>query len=880
MEQTPVGIVVVDMNGRVVSVNEAATRILGVPSREAWQAINILTEPRLIKKGVSAMFRYVIESAESFETEMPYRSRWGKETFLRAKISPRFDASGRQTGVILITEDISEQQQVKDQLIQQLNYERALSHIARTLLRTPKNEAEQRTILDKALSYLIDVAKVDRAFVFRTFTDPELGECIGLIAEACAHGVFSHIDRPRNHRLPINDIIPDSLIDPLRRGEAIGGSVAELWKERPDILEQLLSQPLLSIQWFPIFIEGRWWGHVGFDDMYHVRKWSDEEIILLQTVADIFGSALQRWGAERALQEERDALESRVQERTALLEKRLRMERILATTAARLMTREDFRKAVQHSLQEIGEALGATEVLLVQVDVDSRQIMNRYIWHPPDVEDWPPPTGESTNWFRRQMLRRIPLYIPDVATHFEEGDVVRDYLLSLPVKALMTYPLMVEDELAGVFSVSLDRALSEGEAGEIIEMLDIMANLLNGLLLRELLTERRDRQLLEQARAISAMLEAAMLDASASDLSVVVNPILNQIEELSLAQTLAVYGLQNDGSYGKIAELGLITPDTSWSNTFQPSAKLSDWLQEHAEPLLLNPDQLAETIPFTRGSPGPGVAMIVDIRAWRHFDGLLFCYRLGEEQYSPTQVAMTMALADYMSTIIENYLLRDIAENTAIIEERQRLARDLHDSVSQSLYGVMLFARAGRDALESNDLETMAIDLARVEENALHAMKEMRLLLFQLQSLSLQQGGLALALTHRFEQVEGRLGIETVLDIDSTIQLPPKIEETLYRLASEALNNALKHADATQVGVELVGSEDEIVLTIFDNGRGFDPASADDAVGMGLTNMRFRAEEAGGSLSIESAPGQGVTIRCSIPHVPCSSHEIVPGKPL
>jgi signal transduction histidine kinase len=256
--------------------------------------------------------------------------------------------------------------------------------------------------------------------------------------------------------------------------------------------------------------------------------------------------------------------------------------------------------------------------------------------------------------------------------------------------------------------------------------------------------------------------------------------------------------------------------------------------------------------------------MIVDIRAWRHFTGLLLCFRTGEEQYSPSQVAMTTALADYMSTVIENYLLRHLAENTAIIEERQRLARDLHDSVSQSLYGVMLFARAGRDALEGDDQESLSRDLARVEENALRALKEMRLLLYQLQPLSFEQGGLAQALTHRFSQVEARLGVETELAVDPDIVLPRDTEEMLYRLASEALNNALKHADATRVSVKLTRDADSVILTIADNGRGFDPEQV-TAAGMGLANMRFRAEKAGGFLSIESAPAQGTVVRCTIP---------------
>jgi PAS domain S-box-containing protein len=864
MEQTPVGIVVVDMQGDIVDINTAAMNILGAPDRETALSINVLTSPRLIERGVSAMFRYVMDSGDIFESETAYQSRWGKKGYVRSKLSPRFDAHERQTGVIQILEDISEQKLVEDHLMQQLAYEHTLAAITRLLLQTPRDKAYQRAILDQALGYLVEAAKVDRAYIFHRFDDPELGECIGLVAEACAPGVTPHIENEDNRGLPLHGLMPEPMIDALGMGKPVGGAVAEMFQELPEVRDDLLEQPLLSTQWFPIFIEGQWWGFVGFDDNHNERVWKEEEIVLLQTVADVFGSTLQRWEAERALQEERDTLESRVRERTARLERRLQIERMLGTAAARLMAREDFSTAMEQTLQDIGQVLDASQVLLVRIDAQNRRILNSYKWQSPQTPDRPFVTGPVADWFRAQLGTREPLYITDVEEHFPDNALMKKALLERGIRAMLLYPLQVEDSLVGVFDISLSRALSKDEVDDIVTMLDIMANLLNGLLQRQILIERRDRQILEQTRALSAMLDAAMLDTDAQELGDVVSPILALIAELSQAQTLAVYELEPDGQFRKIADRHALGSGFGWEPTFRPTQRVSRWLAERDEPLLLNPDELDEITPFTHDPHQPGVGMIVDIRAWQHFNGLLLCFRTGEEQYSPNQVAMTTALADYMSTVIENHLLRRLAENTAIIEERQRLARDLHDSVSQSLYGVMLFARAGRDALEGDDQESLSRDLARVEENALRALKEMRLLLYQLQPLSFEQGGLAQALTHRFSQVEARLGVETELAVDPDIVLPRDTEEMLYRLASEALNNALKHADATRVSVQLTRDADSVILTIADNGRGFDPEQV-TAAGMGLANMRFRAKKAGGVLSIESAPAQGTVVRCTIP---------------
>ena len=173
-----------------------------------------------------------------------------------------------------------------------------------------------------------------------------------------------------------------------------------------------------------------------------------------------------------------------------------------------------------------------------------------------------------------------------------------------------------------------------------------------------------------------------------------------------------------------------------------------------------------------------------------------------------------------------------------------------------------MFARAGRDALAEKEWSKTESNLAKAEQNALQALKEMRLLLHQLQPLALEQGGLAEALNQRFDQVERRIGIHATCDIDPTIVLSRPVEEELYRLASEALNNALKHAEAGEVGVRLEAKDDQIVLTISDDGRGFDPTGKTG--GMGLDNMRHRAKQLGGKLSIESQPGRGTVVLCVV----------------
>ena len=199
----------------------------------------------------------------------------------------------------------------------------------------------------------------------------------------------------------------------------------------------------------------------------------------------------------------------------------------------------------------------------------------------------------------------------------------------------------------------------------------------------------------------------------------------------------------------------------------------------------------------------------------------------------------------------------------AVLEERHRLARELHDSVTQSLYSLTLFAEAGRRLAGSGELEQLTDYLVELGQTAQQALKEMRLLVYQLRPAALDTEGLIGALQQRLDAVEKRTGVEARLILDGIIELPPSLEEELYHLSQEALNNALKHAAATSVTVRFASDGESIDLEIEDNGRGFNPEMVSQSGGMGLVGMREREERLGGSLAILSSPGNGTKVKVS-----------------
>jgi PAS domain S-box-containing protein len=197
-------------------------------------------------------------------------------------------------------------------------------------------------------------------------------------------------------------------------------------------------------------------------------------------------------------------------------------------------------------------------------------------------------------------------------------------------------------------------------------------------------------------------------------------------------------------------------------------------------------------------------------------------------------------------------------------EERRRLAQDLHDSVTQSLYSVSLMAEAARRRSAAGEQQVTAEFIARLGELSRQALRQLRLLVYELRPGVLEQEGLAGVLQHRLEAVERRAGIQAHLIEENETPIPPTLQGELFRIAQEALNNALKHASATAVTVRLGETAGDIILEVADNGRGFDVTMIGAAGG--LAAMRRRVESLGGRLDILPQSGGGVVVRARVPH--------------
>jgi signal transduction histidine kinase len=232
-------------------------------------------------------------------------------------------------------------------------------------------------------------------------------------------------------------------------------------------------------------------------------------------------------------------------------------------------------------------------------------------------------------------------------------------------------------------------------------------------------------------------------------------------------------------------------------------------------------------------------------------------------RFTDTDVYIMAMLADLIAVAVQNARLYTQAQELAALEERTRLARELHDSVSQALYGIGLGARTAKMLLE-RDPSRLKEPLEYVLSLAEAGLAEMRALIFELRPESLEQEGLITALVKQAASLQARHNIRVATEFCDEPPFNIDAKETLYRIAREALHNTVKHAHASEIELKLTTCDEGYLLSIKDNGVGFDPGGSFPGH-LGLKSMRERTERMNGSFEVHSRTDAGTHIRVTIP---------------
>jgi signal transduction histidine kinase len=246
--------------------------------------------------------------------------------------------------------------------------------------------------------------------------------------------------------------------------------------------------------------------------------------------------------------------------------------------------------------------------------------------------------------------------------------------------------------------------------------------------------------------------------------------------------------------------------------------------------------------------------------------GVLSVYnKEGEGGFTERDAELATFFANQAAAAIENARLYEQTREYAVVEERNRLSRELHDSVTQSLFSVTLLSEAALSLLDRDPAKARE-RLERANELAQGALAEMRALIFQLRPMTLQEEGLLSAVRKHLSALHSREARVVELHVTgSARRLPAATEDAAFRIIQESLNNVVKHASAAHAEVHLDFQSDCLRVRTTDDGVGFDPLAPRPSNTLGVSSMRERAEAIGGRLLIESAFGRGTRITAELP---------------
>lgn len=375
-----------------------------------------------------------------------------------------------------------------------------------------------------------------------------------------------------------------------------------------------------------------------------------------------------------------------------------------------------------------------------------------------------------------------------------------------------------------------------------------------------------EKELARRTRRLSALYTILSSQQEIDDLDKMMNLVLDQILILLACQAGSIHLLdQEKRTLHLAAHQGMSAAALTDIRRISAEEKVVQEIISRNQPLILtnirNEPRLAEI----ESTSGWEVFVGIPIYNGKNTYGVLTIYDNQSLQVTEEEVELLEIIAGQIGIAIENNLLRIQAERLAIMEERNRLARELHDSVTQSLYSLTLFAETALRMMEAGDLHETRRALDEIAESSQQSLKEMRLLVHKLRPSTYKDLGLVNSIEQRLRMVEGRSGMKHEFTADPKLKFLPEIESTLYAIIVEALNNTLKHARADQIQIVLRSDEKFITLEITDNGCGFNLEQAWQSGGLGLTSIQERVLGMQGDLQIDSTPGMGTTIRVQIP---------------
>lgn len=440
------------------------------------------------------------------------------------------------------------------------------------------------------------------------------------------------------------------------------------------------------------------------------------------------------------------------------------------------------------------------------------------------------------------------------------GSLLPDFQHELDV---VTYaPLMAGPVTIGLLIIGFreEEKVPENQ----VRLISAIAEMAGSALHRMSTSETMEKIVTARTRELEYIYQISSTASAATEMHRALQQAIDQTLQAIGADAGAIYLLNEDNLTLRLAAEKSCTVSIFEKKVALPiEGSIPGWVVQHREPLILpNLTDDPRSKMFIR--PGAEYSFAgLPMRVRGRVVGMLGVSKTNREQFNLEEMMLLSFIADHIGLVVDHFHLYQQAGKSAISEERSRMARELHDSVTQSLYSASLFSAGAIKFIDANKIDQVKDYLIQLGQVTQQALKDMRLMVYELRSPDLFSGGLAGALQIRLDTVERRSGIKTKLRFYPLPALSEQLEQDLFRIALEALNNTLKHSQANEVDIEIRYLDGNISLSVRDNGYGFNPSVANS--GVGLASMRERASRWNGRFNIFSEENAGCVVMVSIP---------------
>ncbi len=778
-----------------------------------------------------------------------------------------------------------------------------IAQVANLLLRSPDYAA----VLPEVVKLLGEAVGSDRCGIGQMILHPTSGEpAVRLLPEWCKTAVLASEEfSPHDDQLFLWKQDAPFIAQQLEQGNVVNCLVKDL----PDPDRRLLAAQGNTAELFvPILIHHQCWGFIAFDNCCETRLYDEAEVAILKIAADSIAAAIERQAKDVELRNVQKNLLQTEQRRSQELEHlntelihaidrlqtRDRLLEVTAMAANALLTLDDFDEAMNTTLKIMGEALQTDRVKVLEhfFENQSSDFPNysvvTYEWVTPDtIPQMTHPTSAQIDARDADITFMQTVFYDGFGGLLHEWDpTLWAAFEAVQAKAIYCVPIRVNDRVWGSFIFDDCHEVKQRSPMEMA-ILKIGANCIGSAIERKrsqqhllAVEQQRAAELAKTNRALKNSLDRL---ATTADLDAFLGYILLEIVQqfnLDLAN-LYLYDAAT-----KTLSLKLQIQDQQVK--LQPRVTVFDallhcstsnspiWriLLATKRPLMCD-RQNGQThlAPSPCGHQADELAFQIEVHLLLTLgDEPIGLVSLGANHRAVLtlqELELAQSLTHQVTLAIQLTCLAEEARQNSLLQERNRIAQDIHDTLAQAFGGILIQLQAtqyflNRSPEKAVEQFNVAIALAR------EGLAEARRSVWTLYHRSADYQSLEVALPQLVERLTQGNTVQTSVTVEGTpYRLDPEVGQNLLRLAQEALNNALRHAHAQIICLTLGYEPDRLFLSVRDDGRGFDPNQPIN--GFGISNMKQRAEYLGSTLTLTSQPGTGTEVAITISTTPAQA---------